>query len=236
MLSERQKTILNAVIREYVANAEPVASVEIVRKYDLPFSPATARSEFAALGKAGYLMQPHTSAGRVPTDKGYRFFINNLTEEKEPEREEEAIREIREANDPAEFARQASRILAHLTRNVAIAGFPDEDIFYKTGIGEVMREPEFSEAELMYEFSALMDIIDEEMGQILCEFDWHFSAPQAFVGRENPIREARHYGMIVSTCRTPFNKEGMLALIGPKRMDYERNIAILKNFQEILSG
>lgn len=236
MPTERQKAILNAVVREYVANAEPVASVEIVKKYDLPFSPATVRNEFLALDEAGYLTQPHTSAGRIPTDKGYRFFINNLTEEEIPRREEEAIREIREAGDPQEFIKQASRMLAHLSHNVAVAGFPDEELFYKSGIGEVMLEPEFSEAALVHEFTMLVDMIDEEIaGMLSILARAEFSAPQVFIGRENPIRGARHCGMIVSSMSTPFNKESMIALIGPKRMDYERNIAIMKHFQEILS-
>ena len=76
MVTERQKSILEVVIREYVATAAPVASEEIVRKYRMALSPATVRNELQTLDGAGFLTQPHTSAGRIPTDKGYRFFIN----------------------------------------------------------------------------------------------------------------------------------------------------------------
>ncbi len=237
MLTERQKAILNAAVREYVAKAEPVSSDQIVKKCDLSCSPATVRNELVALDESGYLTQPHTSAGRIPTDKGYRFFINNLTAERVPMREDQAMREIREVGDPREFVKQASRILAHLTHNVALAGFPDEDLFYKSGIGEVMLEPEFSEAAFAHEFTALVEMIDEEMADMLdVFFSDNFSEPLVFIGHENPIRGARHYGMIVSSSPTPFNKESMIAIIGPKRMDYQRNIAILKNFQDALSG
>ena len=237
MLTERQKSTLEAVIREYVATAEPVASDHIVKKYRLPFSPATVRGELSALDEAGYLMQPHTSAGRGPTDKGYRFFINNLAGDGIPQSGEEAIREIRSADDPAEFARQVSRILAHLTRNVALAGFPENEIFYKAGIGEVMHEPEFSETELMREFTAFVDMIDENIFRTFnALIGREFAEPQIFVGRENPIRGAKNCGMIISALATPFDQPSMVALIGPKRMDYERNLAILKCLREIMNA
>ena len=234
-LTERQKTILGALIREYVATAEPVASSGLVQKYRLPYSPATVRNELLALDETGYLAQPHTSAGRIPTDKGYRFYINRLEGGDGLTRgEEAAIRELRELDDPSEFMRQTSRLLAHLSRSLALAGFPDEALFYQFGIREVMQEPEFADLALMHEFSALMDVIGDEL---LSRFDpEEFAEPRAFVGRENPIREARHYGMIVSSIETPFEKESVIALIGPKRMDYEHNLSILRHFRQLLAA
>ena len=172
-LSERQKTILDAVIREYVATAEPVASEHVVRAYRLPHSPATVRNELLALDEAGYLAQPHTSAGRVPTDRGYRFFINRMAgtpQEPAAGREERAFQEIRELGDPIEFAKHTSRILAHLTRNFVIAGFPDEDLYYKSGLSEIMQEPEFTDRSLVHEFGMLLDVIEDELTRAL-----HFS-------------------------------------------------------------
>ena len=71
-ITERQQHILGTLIREYVASAEPVASGDLVHKHRLPYSSATVRSELVALDEAGYLTQPHTSAGRIPTDRGSR--------------------------------------------------------------------------------------------------------------------------------------------------------------------
>ena len=241
-ITERQKSILDALIREYVIKAEPVASSEIVRRYRLPYSPATVRNELQALDEAGFLAQPHTSAGRVPTDKGYRFFVRHLAQDESDvvgNREEMVLRGLMDLDDPAEFIKQSSRALAHLTKNVVLAGFPEEDIFYKSGMGEVMREPEFSDMELMRGFSVLMDEIEDE---VLNWFDrrehpgddGEIDEPQTFIGSENPIRIARHYGMIVYSYETPFGKESVIALVGPKRMDYGHNIALLKRLQEIL--
>ena len=133
-LSERQKSILEALIREYVTTAEPVASAELVRKHRLPYSPATVRAELLALDGDGYLTQPHTSAGRIPTDKGYRFYINRLERGDLPRREgkagaigsreESALEKLRELENPFEFMKQTSRLFAHLSRSFALAGFP----------------------------------------------------------------------------------------------------------------
>lgn len=79
MLDERKTAILGAVVQEYVATAQPVGSTHIARASSVQVSPATVRNEMAVLEQEGYLIQPHTSAGRVPTDKGYRFFVDHLT-------------------------------------------------------------------------------------------------------------------------------------------------------------
>jgi len=233
-LTERQKTILDAVIREYVATAEPVASADIVRRYRLPYSPATVRNELLALDEVGYLAQPHTSAGRLPTDKGYRYYINSLERGRVNEREERLLSEVRELNDPAEFLRQSSHWLATLTHNFVLAGFPEDDVYCKAGLGEVMAAPEFSNLELMQGFGALVDHVEEDFQHWLDQAD-DLAEPLAFVGVENPIRLARRYSMIVSACETPFEKEGVVALFGPKRMDYAHNLAVLKHFRDILA-
>ncbi|MBI4132260.1 MAG: hypothetical protein HY474_01365 [Candidatus Sungbacteria bacterium] len=238
--TERQKTILDALISEYVSTAEPVASLELVRKYSLPYSPATVRSELVALDDAGYLTQPHTSAGRIPTDRAYRLFINERIAgptdrgRDVSSREEAALRELREFDDPVGFAKQASRLLAHLTRSFVLAGFPTEELFYKSGIREVIAEPEFADADLLQGFGALMDVVEDE---VMRRFDAEefIDEPQAFIGGENPIREARRYGMVISAVETPFAKEGLIALIGPKRMDYRRSVALLRHIQELLN-
>ena len=82
-LSERQKVILGLVVHEYVRSAAPVGSKSLVNAYHLDYSPATVRNELAALTEAQYLSQPHTSAGRVPTEKGYRFFVSGMTQMRE---------------------------------------------------------------------------------------------------------------------------------------------------------
>ena len=78
MLDDRKTAILRAVVEEYIATAQPVGSAHIANNRDLAVSSATVRNEMAALEREGFLTHPHTSAGRIPTDKGYRFFVDNL--------------------------------------------------------------------------------------------------------------------------------------------------------------
>ncbi len=80
-LTDRQKFILNLVIHDYVQNSQPIGSQYLVDRYNLDLSPATVRNELAALDEAGYLHQPHTSAGRMPTDEGYRYFVGRLLQD-----------------------------------------------------------------------------------------------------------------------------------------------------------
>ena len=88
VLNERKKKILQIIIEDYISSAEPVGSRTIARKYDLGLSPATIRNEMADLEDMGYILQPHTSAGRIPSDTGYRFYVDQLMTERDSEHEE----------------------------------------------------------------------------------------------------------------------------------------------------
>ena len=84
-LNERKLKILQAIIHDFVTTAEPVGSRTLSKKYELGVSPATIRNEMSDLEDLGYIVQPHTSAGRIPSDKGYRFYVNNLIASKDKE-------------------------------------------------------------------------------------------------------------------------------------------------------
>ncbi|MGH2500459.1 MAG: heat-inducible transcriptional repressor HrcA, partial [Candidatus Limnocylindria bacterium] len=126
-LSERQRELLRAAIREYIASAQPVASGALVRRYRLPFSSATVRSELAALEELGLLTHPHTSAGRVPTDLGYRFFIESLMPETGLLAEERVTvsHQFQQAHgDSGEWLRLAASTLARLTAVASVVTSP----------------------------------------------------------------------------------------------------------------
>ena len=120
----RQQKILEAIIREYVDTAQPVSSGGLVKKYKFRTSPATIRAEMKKLEEESYLYQPHTSAGRVPTDKGYRFFINALMKRKElTSREQEILRKslLRKKED-GHLMPKVAGLLADMSSNLAISG------------------------------------------------------------------------------------------------------------------
>jgi heat-inducible transcriptional repressor len=128
-LDERKTAILKAIVRDYVRGGEPVASKRLVDELDLGVSAATIRAEMAALEEAGYIVQPHTSAGRVPTDKGYRFFVDSLTAETPMQPGQAAAVEALfvGARDLEDLLRRASAVLSRLTRFAALVAAPRLD-------------------------------------------------------------------------------------------------------------
>lgn len=126
-LSERQLQILQAVINDYVQNAEPVGSRSISKKYNLGVSPATIRNEMADLEEMGYLTHPHTSAGRIPSDKAYRLYVNNLMEKRSLSLQEQESIAARLQADRDEFnatIRHAAELLSEITHLASFAMTP----------------------------------------------------------------------------------------------------------------
>ena len=117
MLSDRRQIVLRALIEEYIARALPVGSRTLVERYNLGISSATVRNELSLLEEMGYLAQPHTSAGRIPTDFGYRAFVDELLSESDPDNGEDALaRELREsASDLDDLMNRTSQALARFT-------------------------------------------------------------------------------------------------------------------------
>ncbi|HLZ37873.1 MAG TPA: heat-inducible transcriptional repressor HrcA [Mycobacteriales bacterium] len=125
-LDDRKLEVLRAVVQDYVSTHEPVGSRALVERHNLGVSPATVRNDMAALEEGGYIAQPHTSAGRVPTDKGYRLFVDRLSSVKPlTGAEKRAIQTFLEgAVDLDDVIRRTVRLLAQLTRQVAVVQYP----------------------------------------------------------------------------------------------------------------
>ncbi len=126
MVEDRKLAVLRAIVEDYVATQEPVGSKTLVERHQLGVSPATVRNDMAALEEEGLIAQPHTSAGRIPTDKGYRFFVDRLTSLKPMSAaEKRAIAGFLEgAHDLDDVVQRSVRLLAQLTQQVAIVQYP----------------------------------------------------------------------------------------------------------------
>ncbi|MEW6911498.1 heat-inducible transcriptional repressor HrcA [Trueperella pyogenes] len=126
MATDRRARVLNAIVQDYVKTCEPVGSRAVVERHHLGVSPATVRNDMAALEEAGLIHQPHTSAGRVPTDAGYRQFVDQISSLKPLSRAERAAieRMLYEAVDLDEVITRAVRLLASLTDQVAMVQYP----------------------------------------------------------------------------------------------------------------
>jgi heat-inducible transcriptional repressor len=126
MVEDRKLAVLRAIVEDYVSTQEPVGSKALVERHGLGVSPATVRNDMAALEDEGFITQPHTSAGRVPTDKGYRLFVDRLSQVKPlSAAEKRAIATLLEgAIDLDDVVQRSVRLLAQLTRQVAIVQYP----------------------------------------------------------------------------------------------------------------
>lgn len=219
ILTLRQEKILNCVVGEYIDSKAPVSSKILSKKYHFGIKPPTIRIELQKLTEMGFLTQPHTSAGRIPTDKGYRFYVDNLR----PQSKNNKWRSLEEEmNDSFSFFQLLTKRIAGLTSNVAMSYFPEEDIFFKEGWDNIFNEPEFEDIDLASKFTKLV----ENMERSMPEFE-EFDFPKVFIGNENPIQNSQEFSVIISRIHLSDKKDGLLALLGPKRMDYNKNVDII---------
>lgn len=233
-LTERQQDILFAAISEYIRTGEPVSSEDLRTRYRFQYSPATIRHELLASSEAGYLTQPHTSAGRTPTDTGYRWYVDKIAHSHRKGREERvpAARELPKiSRDADEFFRLSTEMFSHLAQALVVGGMIDDrEPLHKSGFGRILSDPEFTDPDVRNSFGALMDALDNEMRELANHHD--FSLPRVFIGSENPIREARPYSMIVRTMSHGGN-QGVFAIIGSKRMRYGRGLALMRALDDL---
>ena len=232
MITERQESILEKVIQEYVGSAYPVSSQFLVKKYNFGVCPATIRNEMQKLTESGFLDQPHTSAGRVPTDKGYRFFVNNLLKEGISEFEdifeiEEILEE--EKRDFLKFTIHLSKFLAMTSSNLATIHLFEKDFFFKEGWEEILKEPEFEEKAFVTGFAELLQNFENDIKNLDIN-----SEIKVYIGKENPFTKSKDFSIISSRCCFPDKEEGIVSLLGPKRMSYEKNISLINSIVKML--
>ncbi|MDQ1283964.1 MAG: Heat-inducible transcription repressor HrcA [Patescibacteria group bacterium] len=234
-MESRHKKILSAVIEEYTNTAVPVGSKVLAEKYGLKISPATVRNDMNELEKAGYLHQPHTSAGRIPTDKGYRFFVEkimpdqklSLSDQKKLQTE---LLKLKAQN--TKLSRTTAKLLSSISGGLAISGANKD--YYDFGISELLENPEFREIDEFCKVAEILDYIDENVETILGKV--RDGETKIFIGKENPIKEIPNCSMVVSPYRTKEGERGLLAIIGPKRMKYARNKSLLDYVKTLIAG
>ena len=231
-ITQRQKEILNDIIQEYVKSAQPVSSGLLEKKYKVEVSPATIRNEMQKLTDAGFIHQPHTSAGRIPTDKGYRFFVNELLERGTKKTgfdlDVEKLFQT-EMENTFRFAQSLTKELAEVSSALAMSYLPEERILCKDGWEEILQEPEFKEKSFVSEFTDFLKDFENELGDIKLN-----SECKVYIGRENPYVKTKGISLIISKCSFPKKEKGVLGIVGPKRMAYDRNISIINSLTRLM--
>lgn len=245
-ITKRQKEILFAIIEEYSETAAPVGSVTLAKLFGV--SSATIRSEMSKLEEAGLVSQPHTSAGRIPTDAGYRYYVNSLTEKSEPALAQDTKTEINPARllpdkgdrgvhaleirinsqQRADLAiREAVDALAEMTGNLGIATIDGR--LYVTGMSRLFNQPEFLDINRVQSVANLLDNLEPWLRE---------AAPgeplNIFIGGENPIGRTSGVSLIISKFRSPYSDKSYIGVLGPTRLNYARVMSLVQGAGQAL--
>ncbi|KKR15127.1 MAG: Transcriptional regulator of heat shock protein [Candidatus Levybacteria bacterium GW2011_GWA1_39_32] len=233
-LSARQTQILKALIDEYIETAVPVGSENLDKKYNLGVSPATIRNEMVALTKGGYLRQPHTSSGRIPSPVAMKFYIDQLMEEKQMSLADEvkAKEEIRDSKDDLDkLLDEATRGLAQRTKSVALAATDDGRVWH-AGYANIFANPEFSDMGIcsgLFSFFEEAQSIQElffQRGDLTDPFDVLF-------GEELSWPELNSVGIVTAHFNAK-GKKGALGVVGPIRLSYSTIVPMVRYFSNMV--
>ncbi len=334
-LNERKTKILEAIIRNYLETGEPVGSRTISKYADLSLSPATIRNEMSDLEEMGYILQPHTSSGRIPSDKGYRFYVDRLFADKEREVADMHELVVQKADQLSELLKQVAKLLAQNTNYAAMISSPrihsnklkfiqlsrvqpeeilavivvegniiknkmirvdgemnddtllklnlllnthlnglsleeinlglitlikekagihsdvvasvldaiaatvcaEEDLeIYTSGATNIFKYPELADHE---KASDIISVLEEkkQFGKLLSESlaeankDGEETGIQVYIGNESPLQSMRNCSVVTATYELEDGMRGMMSIIGPKRMDYDKVAKTLKTLQ-----
>jgi heat-inducible transcriptional repressor len=223
-MTERQVAILSTIIEQYAEIAAPVGSVTLAKLFHV--SSATIRAEMVKLEELGLIAQPHTSAGRIPTDKGYRFYVNLLTQNDEPDQADRSSRAIEarvstHGSRADRAIRSAVDSLVDLTQNLGLATIGDE--LYLSGMGNLFSQPEFMIGSHAQNVARLLDNLEPWLRE---------AAPNeplnVFIGAENPIGKASGATLIISRFRSPYSDNSYIGVLGPTRQSYARVMRLVR--------
>ena len=220
-LTTRQQKILGAIVEQYAEVAAPVGSSLLAKVFEV--SPATIRAEMAVLERKGYIKQPHTSAGRVPTDKGYRLYVNGLSEKDGEKVSRQAYAIERQINDSGEIEQaitNAIHALAMATDNFSIGIWNDR--IYQYGLTGLLGHPEFFGGREALEIARLVESLPEVIKQISDDSN----RVTVCIGQENPLFQSAGASSVIGRVQTP-EGQGFIAVIGPTRQNYGQVIGLV---------
>lgn len=233
-LSARQTQILKALIDEYIETAEPVGSEALDKKYNLGVSPATIRNEMALLTKSGYLRQPHTSSGRIPSPQAMKFYIDQLMEERQMSLADEVKtkEEVWESKDDIdELLAEATSALARQTKNLAVAATEEGKVWH-AGHSYIFENPEFADVQRCANLFSFIEEV-ERLHQLFFERPLPPTPIEVLFGEELGWPELSPVG-VVATHFTVRGKSGALGVIGPIRLSYPTVIPVLRYFRGLI--
>lgn len=221
-MQNRQLEILRAIVDEYVATEEPVGSKVIAERHGLGVSPATIRNDMAVLEDAGLIKQPHTSAGRIPTNSGYRLFVDKISELKPLSiGERRAIENFLDgADDLDDVLTRTAKLLAQITKQVAVIQYPDEGRVFLAGTANLAR----STQEVSIAIHPILEALEEQVVLLRLLSDAEDSL-QVRIGDEQVESSLRTTSLVSMSYGSGNTGHGALGILGPTRMDYASSMA-----------
>lgn len=231
MITKRQSQLLTTIIREYIKRAQPIGSQVITQHCKLSVSSATVRNDMAALEQEGFLTQPHTSAGRLPTERAWKFYLDQVvTSASAPDALRKRFKEFldnHKGDDLNTVLKLMAQQLAEWARETVVVAFTPHDLYY-TGLSQLFQQPEFEEHDLVTSFSDIMDHLDGVMSALYPSVT---DDVQVLIGRDNPFSSDCGAVLVRTSAR---GRNAVIALLGPTRQPYHDIIPMVKYTQEAL--
>ncbi len=252
-LDQRRDQIFDVIVRSYIETAEPVGSRAISRRHGLDLSSASIRNVMVDLEEMGYLKQPHTSAGRVPTDKGYRYWVDRLMAREEmPEKEKDWVRkQLAGARTLSTLKEKVSKIITELTENASMVYFKnmkrvsflnqlreemetrklmdrveDDSELFIEGIARIFEQPEFQD---LRKIRILLHAFDDkyDLIQLLLK-NLQEQGVQVHIGHEAAFRDLEDVSVVAKDCYVQRIAIGSIAVVGPTRMKYSKIVSVVE--------
>ena len=221
-MTERQQEILRAIVEQYAEVASPVGSSLLAKVFNV--SSATIRAEMVELERAGFISQPHTSAGRVPTDRGYRMYVNWLqdkTDEPKISRQAYAIeRQIQDSGEDEQAIKNAVHALALATNSLSIGLWKNRT--YQYGLASLFQYPEFYGGQQAFGIAQLVERLPELIEQIYNDNN----RVTVYIGHENPIGRTAGASSIIGRVHTP-DGQSFIGVVGPTRQNYSQVVGLV---------
>lgn len=243
-LSLRQQSILNRIVETHIETAQPVGSRFITALYtglyQGSYSPATVRAEMGVLESLGYLTHPHTSAGRVPTDLGYRYYVDHSLQEEKPAALDSIQRELQEAEEEDALAEKISHVLSSFSdeASLVVLSNPSNKKRYRLfveGSSRMLDKPEFKDIDKARPvFKALEE--KNRLSQWLLERSANERQVTVTIGRENNSEAFQHCAIISTFCRVNPGSSAAVAVIGPRRMHYSKAVPLVSYMGRLIQN
>lgn len=220
-MEARYDKLLKAIVEQYITTAKPVGSKTLAEDSGFDLSSATIRNEMADLEERGLIMQPYTSAGRIPTASGYRYYLDNLLSVQTSNHKD--LSELEDAYQSD--IRQLVKILSDKT-NLAVILSRESNNIYITGLFNLFSQPEFEDYKMVLSMGQVVDSLERAMSNMFHKID----KPQVLLGAENPWSE--HCSVVIAPLNTP--EKSLLAFLGPLRMNYNQTLGLMDAVTKII--